>query len=320
MERLHFSSDDVATERDHQCRFALWRDRFAARYGPVEITRAEDLPFNARFEFLSLGMVGVGALKGPLEKIMTAGGETDAFALAINSRSLPIVYASRGREAVIEPGMATLIALGEPGGGLRRPAVDNEWFVLAIKRRPLLDVVANAEELMATPIPNDNEPLRHLRHYLSLLFDPHVEVLDERLLAHVGNTIFDLIVLTLGAGRDVDAIAPARGLRAARLRAVLTEIDRGFASPTFCANEVAQRLKLSARYVYELVHETGTGFSDRVIELRLQKARALLEDPRHDALKITDIAFMAGFNDVSYFNRCFRRRFGMTPRAARGQS
>jgi AraC-like DNA-binding protein len=24
-----------------------------------------------------------------------------------------------------------------------------------------------------------------------------------------------------------------------------------------------------------------------------------------------------GFNDLSYFNRCFRRRFGLTPSAAR---
>ena len=27
-----------------------------------------------------------------------------------------------------------------------------------------------------------------------------------------------------------------------------------------------------------------------------------------------------GFNDLSYFNRCFRRRFGLTPTAARGNN
>ena len=32
-----------------------------------------------------------------------------------------------------------------------------------------------------------------------------------------------------------------------------------------------------------------------------------------------DIAFDCGFNDLSYFNRCFRRRFGLTPTAARGK-
>ena len=35
--------------------------------------------------------------------------------------------------------------------------------------------------------------------------------------------------------------------------------------------------------------------------------------------RISDIAFACGFNDLSYFNRCFRRRFGLTPTAARGK-
>jgi AraC-like DNA-binding protein len=32
--------------------------------------------------------------------------------------------------------------------------------------------------------------------------------------------------------------------------------------------------------------------------------------------RISDIAFACRFNDLSYFNRCFRRRFGLTPTAA----
>jgi transcriptional regulator GlxA family with amidase domain len=36
---------------------------------------------------------------------------------------------------------------------------------------------------------------------------------------------------------------------------------------------------LSSRYVNELMQETGVSFADRVMELRLQKARALLAAP-----------------------------------------
>ena len=32
---------------------------------------------------------------------------------------------------------------------------------------------------------------------------------------------------------------------------------------------------------------------------------------------VTDIALDTGFNNLSYFNRVFRRSFGMTPRAYR---
>ena len=54
----------------------------------------------------------------------------------------------------------------------------------------------------------------------------------------------------------------------------------------------------------------------RLLELRLRKAADLLAHPGE---RISDIAFACGFNDLSYFNRCFRRRFGLTPTAARGR-
>lgn len=84
--------------------------------------------------------------------------------------------------------------------------------------------------------------------------------------------------------------------------------------------DVAQRSRVSPRYVQMLFERTGTTFSEFVLEQRLVRAarllrdpRQLLRDPRHLARKVSDIAYLAGFNDVSYFHRAFRRRFGMTP-------
>jgi AraC-like DNA-binding protein len=37
----------------------------------------------------------------------------------------------------------------------------------------------------------------------------------------------------------------------------------------------------------------------------------------HRGRKVSDIAHLTGFNDVSYFHRAFRRRFGLTPGDAR---
>ena len=50
-----------------------------------------------------------------------------------------------------------------------------------------------------------------------------------------------------------------------------------------------------------------------VREQRLLLARRLLlhEQSRHR--KISDIAFTVGFNDLSYFHRSFKKRFGFTP-------
>jgi len=82
-------------------------------------------------------------------------------------------------------------------------------------------------------------------------------------------------------------------------------------------DDVARKLRLSPRYVNNLLQETESSFAERVLELRLQKVRAMLGDRRHDGLLVSDIAYDCGFGDVSYFNRCFRRRFGASPRQFR---
>jgi len=57
---------------------------------------------------------------------------------------------------------------------------------------------------------------------------------------------------------------------------------------------------------------------NRVTELRLERARAVLESPANGRRKMIDIAYSCAFNDLSYFNRCFRRRFGAAPSQFRG--
>jgi AraC-like DNA-binding protein len=45
----------------------------------------------------------------------------------------------------------------------------------------------------------------------------------------------------------------------------------------------------------------------------LLRAERLLRNPAMRTRKIIEIAHLAGFHDVSYFHRAFRRRFGQTP-------
>ncbi len=63
---------------------------------------------------------------------------------------------------------------------------------------------------------------------------------------------------------------------------------------------------------------SGTSFTARVNELRLQKAFALLNERGGGGRRISEIALQAGFSDISHFNRLFRARFGDTPSGVRG--
>ena len=107
-------------------------------------------------------------------------------------------------------------------------------------------------------------------------------------------------------------------MRAARLQAVLSEIEANFARPEFSTEYLARKLGLSPRYMQELLQEEGASFTERVLELRLQRARAILADQRNNGRNVLEIALAAGFNDGSYFNRRFRARFGAPPSVFRG--
>ena len=73
-------------------------------------------------------------------------------------------------------------------------------------------------------------------------------------------------------------------------------------------------------FVSTLLEATGETFSEHLREHRLQTALRMLRSPRHRDWRVVEIAFAAGFGDLSYFNRTFRRRFGDTPQAFRARS
>ena len=98
----------------------------------------------------------------------------------------------------------------------------------------------------------------------------------------------------------------ARGLRLIR-DGVLDEegIDR-----------FADRLGLGARQVRRLFEaHVGAPPAEIARTRRVHFARALVDDP---SLRLTDIAFAAGFQSVRQFNHAFRQTFHAAPRALRG--
>ena len=101
--------------------------------------------------------------------------------------------------------------------------------------------------------------------------------------------------------------------RGARCAAILRAIDGRSSDPNLSAITVAKMLGVTPRYVHLLLEETGKSFTHHVLERRLERAAALLRDPQRRHCKIAAIASEAGFADLSYFNRTFRRHFGATP-------
>ena len=80
---------------------------------------------------------------------------------------------------------------------------------------------------------------------------------------------------------------------------------------------VAKRQRVSDSYVRKLFAGEGTSFSEYVLARRLVRAHRILTDRRWAAVGIASIAYDAGFGDLSYFNRTFKRCYGAAPSEVR---
>jgi AraC-like DNA-binding protein len=130
----------------------------------------------------------------------------------------------------------------------------------------------------------------------------------------------DLMAAIVSASRGGRATAEGRGIAAARLRAIMIDICAHLGDGDLSAAEVAQRQRVSPRYVYKLFENEGLTFSSFVRDRRLARAHRLLSNSRLADRTIGAIAFDVGFGDLSYFNRTFRRRYGATPSEIRNSA
>ncbi|MFC4596818.1 response regulator transcription factor [Cohnella hongkongensis] len=75
--------------------------------------------------------------------------------------------------------------------------------------------------------------------------------------------------------------------------------------------QLADYVHMSKNYFcLQFKHHTGLNFIDYLIRLRIGKAKELLRDTE---LKIYEVAGRAGFNDVKYFSKLFKKTTGASP-------
>jgi AraC-like DNA-binding protein len=132
--------------------------------------------------------------------------------------------------------------------------------------------------------------------------------------------IHDLLASALGATQDAAILAEQRGIRSARLRAIMVDIVENLGRRELSITNVALRHRVTPRYIQKLFWSEGTTFTAYVLERRLAEANRMLGDPRFASYTISDVVYKVGFGDLSYFTRAFRRKYGTSPSDARAMA
>ena len=88
-------------------------------------------------------------------------------------------------------------------------------------------------------------------------------------------------------------------------------IKENLADEHFSVEELAQKAGISRSMLHrKLVKLTGKSATDYIMEIRLKRAKELLEN---NVATVSEIAYKVGFNSTSYFHRAFKKHFNVSP-------
>jgi AraC-like DNA-binding protein len=242
----------------------------------------------------------------------------DDLLVGVNLRGRTVVQ-SRGRELVLLDGEAILVTRDSISLNFIHPKPVN-FLGFRVPRDAIAPLTGCIDDALIRMVPAGSEAIKLLVTYARAIAKEEQSLETPELQRLVASHIHDLSAVALGATRDGHAIAKGRSIRAARLRAIISDIEANLGDCDLTVAAVARRQQVTPRYLHKLFEGEALSFSSFVLSQRLSRAHLMLCDPRFGDRSISSVAFDVGFSDLSYFNRTFRRRYSATPTDIRQSS
>jgi AraC-like DNA-binding protein len=286
-----------------------FREIFGREILGIEIDPLDGHPLDINLTLRSLpGLAMAAGTLSPMRNRHTSALlDNDDVVLVVMQSGVGEV-SQYGRVATVNEGEAVLTANGAEATFIGRTAT--RVINLRLSRNLLAPHIADIDDLVARPIPRDNRALQLLVGYATMLND-QAELATSELRHIVASHMHGLAALLLGGKGELGL--HEQGLRAARLRSIKDDIRERIGRHDLTLADVARSQQISESYIRQLLAENGTTFTDFVLAGRLTRAHRMLIDVSYADRSISAVAFEAGFGDLSYFNRTFRRRYGATP-------
>jgi signal transduction histidine kinase/DNA-binding response OmpR family regulator len=95
------------------------------------------------------------------------------------------------------------------------------------------------------------------------------------------------------------------------LQKVMEAVETNMGDPDFSMEKFGQQVALSRMQLHrKLKALTGNSPGDFLRSMRLKRAKRLLESR---AGNVSEVAYEVGFNNLSYFSKCYKEEFGLSP-------
>ncbi len=211
-----------------------------------------------------------GALTGLRHAIRPSGAAAngaDDLLIGINVSGCSMVR-QRDRELALRDGDAFFATRDVSGFCITRPT-PVRFIGCRVPRAAVAPLVGRLDDTPIRLIPHRTEALTLLISYASAIADA-MPLATPELQRLAVTHMHDLIAATIGATRDGQAIAEGRGIAAARLRAITTDISVHLGDGDLSVAEIARRHRVTSRYIHKLFESEGLTFSAFVLGQRLR--------------------------------------------------
>jgi AraC-like DNA-binding protein len=293
--------------------YEAWREVTCRAFCGVDIQPSEGETIDCRIRIDPIGALVLAAPSG-----LSAQFSRTREILGDGCDDLVLVEAEWGRVPLLQGDkiiemqggqlcLTDMSVLGSIGHGPR-----GAFRTLRIPRQALLAAAPRAEDQLSIAI-SGHDVLRETIIRYQTLGASQAAGLDAAGQHLMAQHLVDLVAL-LFTSRAEGLEGPGEpGRASAQLDLIRADVLRDLGNPALVLANLVRRHGLSERQAQRLFERSGNTFTEFVLEQRLLLARKLVTDPAHRHRKISDIAHMSGFSDLSYFNRAFRKRFGVSP-------
>ncbi len=308
-----WNTDAIASKE----KFSYWNDALCSSLMKMDLDRRQSGNFNAELRLLQFGDIHFNHVLSD-EHVARLNGagisrlDNHYFYLLVQKSGMLIGH-QHGVENFLRPGDSLFVDSLHPF----QLDFPERFECISVRiPRSLLRPFLSHPQRLCTKVARSNSDLgKAIYHYTHYLMN---DVGQRNAVANKGATnAFLGLISSHNSNQKDESLAGLQPAGIGHLSKIKRFLHRNYSNSELSPRLVAKEFNISVNYLHKLFAKGSVTFGTYLRELRLARASEILSDLTKMHKSISEVALEVGFNDLSYFDRLFMKKFSQTPSAFR---
>ena len=309
-----FTTSDLNTTD----KLEFWRDVVHERIIPLDFDVVTEMPFEASLHWTQIGRILLSDIKATPHiacRTTTSISRSGSDALIFNflhsgqCEAEQDCHQTQLNTTKSSTGMAWFCNAARPYN--LRFSQSFHLTTVRIPKNLITRNISGTDLLVAQNLSTASQLYPLVQSYILQLVNTP-PALDDTVAEKIATNLADLIAALISE-RLTSADASLSDSKIASLLRIRAYVEAHLHEPDLNPDKVAAAVRMSSRYINQLLQAEETSLSRFIWQRRLQRVSRLLRDPANQGNHISSYAFACGFNDMTHFSKAFRRQFNMSP-------